>query len=629
MKKHLLAFSLMLTSFGLFSQSTVWDPRDINVDTLWGVRYMSVVDTNSMWATAFNGSHTTAVSNRFTRTEDGNTFTAGTFMADSDTNYYSPSSIVAVNDSTAYVTCYFIPGTGRSGIVKKTVDRGQTWTYATDTTTMYLGASNFPNWTYFWNENDGITMGDPNGNYFEIWKTSNGGTSWTRVPQANIAPQTSGAYGVTDVYTTYGANHIWFGTIHASNANNHVYRSNDRGLTWQSSQIPGLQGGVNGLSFRDSLNGMAFGYTATTNGKFLVKKTNDGGITWTTVPQYNMIGQSDICAVPGRGAYMSVGIDSISIAMGGIVGNGIITSVTYDDGKTWQILEGAPGGPGANVYRMLKVSMIDSAHGWAGTFSDNQPTLGKNGANKWMGPVIAQACPINVAGANNVCSGTAVTLTANGTAGASYTWTPSGATTNTVSVSPASTSTYVVNSAMGSCTNTATYVLTIKPTPTVTASAANDTICNLNSASLSATGATTYNWIGSGLVSTEGANVSTTTYTAAGTYTYAVTGATNGCNGVSSVTVTVLGCIGVNEHANEIAAVYPNPSHGTITVDFGKASGNSKVVVTDMIGKVVFQSPVAAGTSKMSIDLSTLPKGIYLVSVSNNTASSVKKMIIE
>jgi len=620
-----------MMGLGLFSQSTIWDPRNINVDTLWGVRYMDAVDTNTMWATVFNGVNTAAISNRFTRTEDGNTFTAGKFMADSDTNYYTPSSICAVNDSVAFVTCFFTSGSGRPGIVKKTVDRGLTWTVISDTTTMYLTSNNFPNWTYFWDENNGITMGDPNGGYFEIWKTSNGGTNWTRVPQANIAPQTAGAYGVTDVYTTWGANHIWFGTIHASNANNHVYRSNDRGNTWQSSQIPGLQGSVSGLSFRDSLNGMAWGYTATSGGKFLVKKTNDGGITWTTVNQNNKVGQSDICAVPGRGAYMSVGIDSLSIAVGGgIVGNGIITSITYDDGKTWNILESAPGGPGANAFRMLKVAMLDSAHGWAGNFSDNTPTLGLNGANKWMGPVIPMACPLNLIGSNNICSGTTVMLTANGTAGASYTWTPGGVTTNTISVTPSTSTDYTVTSEVAGCTNMATYSLTVKPTPTVTAVAANDTICLLNSTTLSAGGGTTYNWSpATGLSSTTSATV-TGTYTAsAGNFVYTVTGSTNGCNGVTTVTVTVLPCTGINEVSNNIASMYPNPSHGLVTIDFAKASDGTKVMITDVIGNVVFSSAVNNGTSKMNIDLTSMPKGMYLVTVSNATGKAVQKMIIE
>lgn len=629
MKKQLLALTLTLMSFGMFSQSIVWDPRAINVDTVWGVRYMAAVDSNTMWATVFNGYKTTAISNRFTRTEDGNTFTAGKFMADADTNYYTPSSICAVNDSVAFVTCFFTSGAGRPGIVKKTVDRGLTWTVCIDTTTMYITSNNFPNWTYFWDENNGITMGDPNGGYFEMWTTSNGGAAWTRVPQANIAAQTSGAYGVTDVYTTYGANHIWFGTIHASNANNHVYRSNDRGNTWQSSLIPGLQGGVSGLSFRDSLNGMVWGYTASSGGKFLVKKTNDGGITWATVNQYNKIGQSDISAVPGRGAYLSVGIDSISIAMGGIVGNGIITSVTYDDGMNWTILEGAPGGPGANVFRMLKVAMLDSAHGWAGTFSDNMLPLGMNGANKWMGPVIPMACPLNVTGSNNVCSGVTLTLSANGTAGATYTWSPGGVTTNTLSVTASTSQMYTVTNEYAGCTNMATYNLTVKPTPTVTAIVTNDTICALNQTGLQASGGTTYNWSpATGLSSTTSGTV-TGTYNTAGTYTYNVTGTTNGCTGTSTATVTVLACVGINEVAGNIASIFPNPGKGNITISLGNTAVANKVVVSDMIGSQVFNTSVPAGATKLNLDLTTMPKGMYLVTVTNSTGSATRKMIIE
>jgi hypothetical protein len=49
-----------------------------------------------------------------------------------------------------------------------------------------------------------------------------------------------------------------------------------------------------------------------------------------------------------------------------------------------------------------------------------------------------------------------------------------------------------------------------------------------------------------------------------------------------------------------------------------------------MIGNQIYVAPVYAGTQKLNVDLATMPKGMYLVTVSNHTgASSVHKLIIE
>jgi hypothetical protein len=233
-----------------------------------------------------------------------------------------------------------------------------------------------------------------------------------------------------------------------------------------------------------------------------------------------------------------------------------------------------------------------------------------------------------IAGTSTVCSGNSVTLTGSGVS--SYTWSANAgsATTNTVSISPSATDTYTLTGMNGTCTNTATITVTVNASPTVTAQAASDTICALNSTGLTATGATSYNWApNTGLSSTSGSSV-TGTYSVAGVYNYTVTGNQSGCTGTSTVSVVVLACTGVNEANNVIASIFPNPSKGNITVNFGQSSG-SKVVVLDMIGNIVYQSTANAGTSKMNIDLGNMPKGMYLITVTNAAGSATQKMIIE
>ncbi len=699
MKKQLLALTLFMMSIGLFSQSIIWKPENSNLDTAWGTRWISVVDSNSAWAIGEDG-WAASTSIKFTRTQNGTTFVPGTFLP--DTLYYASANISAVNDSVAYIPCYSKDAT-RNGIIMKTMNRGVSWTNVADTSFMFVGSNNFPDWAHFYDNNRGIVMGDPNGGNFEIYHTYNGGTTWTRVPNGNIDLPTSGEYGVTDVLTWYGKKHLWFGTNHGgSNAVEHVYRSNDTGHTWQSAQIPGLLAGVSGLSFRDSLNGLAWGNPSST-GKTIVKRTNDGGITWTTVIQHNNVGTYAISSVPGRNAFLSVGLDSL--------GTAYLTSVTYDDGGTWTVLE---SGITSDV-RMLKVTMLDSAHGWAGCFSDNTNVpFGSNGMDKWMGPVIPFSCPMSVTGVANICSGSTTTLTAQGAN--NYTWTPGSINTNTISVSPNTTTVYTVSGvAAAGCSNSTVFTLSVTPTPTVGVTSALTTICSGSKDTLRGTGATTYSWSPIGSITGTGATVVahptvTTTYTLTGhngtctgtntvavtvtantttvavtssvisdtlygpscsttptstsltatgattfswtpsaglsatsgasvtasptvTTTYTATGTMGNCVGTKTIKIVVKSCIGINQLSVNGTQVsfYPNPNNGMVTVSLTNIKAGTNLTVSDLLGNEVYRTSVNSNSlnQNINLDLTDLPKGLYLFGVSNGNQSKVQKLIIQ
>ena len=375
--KKLLLSAITLVACGTAS-AQVWQTYDDGLDSLAGIRYMDVVDTNTVWAIGYDGNVPARTYVNFTKTSDGVNFTTGAFLPDTLTHV--PSNIVGVNDTIAYISAYSKTGT-TNGRILQTTDGGLTWNDAADSL-MFNGPANFPNVVHFFDAQNGWTMGDPNntmgwGNEYEIWRTNDGAVTWTRVPAANIPAPTSGEYGLTDVYTTYGSNHIWFGTNKSR-----VFRSVDGGLTWNvSGVISGMAAGVSGLAFRDSLNGLCWGLTAATNGVFTLRRTIDGGATWTTVAvNQTDVGRFDLCAIPGSYAYMSVGINLGSSAY--------VTSVTEDDGGTWTVLE-SDVLPSA---RMIEVEMVDSLNGWAGNFRD--PGLAIGGMNRYVGPKIMSVRPV-------------------------------------------------------------------------------------------------------------------------------------------------------------------------------------------------------------------------------------------
>ncbi|MEH6538381.1 MAG: hypothetical protein V7719_18435, partial [Psychroserpens sp.] len=127
------------------------------------------------------------------------------------------------------------------------------------------------------------------------------------------------------------------------------------------------------------------------------------------------------------------------------------------------------------------------------------------------------------------CQGTAVTLTASG--GTSYQWS-NGATTQSITVNPNTTSTYSVEVTENTCSSTDQVVVTVNEIPTVDAGL-DETIFIGETVTLTATGADSYVW-------STGETTQSITVNPILDTSYFVTGTTNNCESTDSVTVFLL-----------------------------------------------------------------------------------------
>jgi len=144
-----------------------------------------------------------------------------------------------------------------------------------------------------------------------------------------------------------------------------------------------------------------------------------------------------------------------------------------------------------------------------------------------------------VATSTSICPGQSVTLTAPSGA-TSYLWSPGGQTTQSITVTPATTFTYSCE-VTGVCNfkQTLNKTIVVNPLPTITISN-NGPICQGSTLTLSASGGSTYNWSGpNGFTSTQqNPSISSASTAASGTYYVTVTSSA-GCSSTSSTTVTV------------------------------------------------------------------------------------------
>ncbi|MFH0895300.1 MAG: gliding motility-associated C-terminal domain-containing protein [Bacteroidota bacterium] len=128
-----------------------------------------------------------------------------------------------------------------------------------------------------------------------------------------------------------------------------------------------------------------------------------------------------------------------------------------------------------------------------------------------------------------ICAGGSATLTASG--GTTYAWN-TGATTNPIIVSPATTTTYSVTGTTSGCSGSSTCVVTVNqiPVPTIT----GDTlVCSGSTTILTATGGTTYLWSTSATTASITVNPLTVT-------TYTVTVSNGPCYATEDITVSTL-----------------------------------------------------------------------------------------
>jgi gliding motility-associated-like protein len=162
---------------------------------------------------------------------------------------------------------------------------------------------------------------------------------------------------------------------------------------------------------------------------------------------------------------------------------------------------------------------------------------GTNGCTSTANYVVTQFSGTTVTvNSSTICSGQNTTLTATPVlTGGTYSWSPGGATTSSITINPNTTTTYTVNYTVSGCTSTGTGTVTVNPTPLVTVN--NSTICPGVNTTLTASGSPsggTYTWAPSGITGT------TLTVNPSSTTNYTVTYNLNGCTpGSATSTVTV------------------------------------------------------------------------------------------
>jgi len=184
----------------------------------------------------------------------------------------------------------------------------------------------------FWNDQEGIAIGDPTDDCMSIIITRDGGNTWNKLSCDELpnAKEGEAAFAASDSNIAIVGDKTWVAT--GGKASRVLY-SPDKGMTWEVFETPIVQGlettGMYSIDFYDEINGFAIGgdYTKPDDNQANKILTKDGGKTWELIAQGQEPGyRSCVQYMPNR-----EGKELVAIGFKGI-------DYSNDGGNNWKHL---------------------------------------------------------------------------------------------------------------------------------------------------------------------------------------------------------------------------------------------------------------------------------------------------
>lgn len=222
-------------------------------------------------------------------------------------------------------TDFFMLSIANPALLYKTGDKGQMQLVYKE-----VGEKVFYDAIRFWNDQEGIAVGDSMEGCISVIITRDGGNNWKKIPCSDLpkAAEGEGAFAASNTNIETMGNKTWIATTHST-----IYYSGDKGKTWKVFETPIVKDkptqGIYSLAFYDENLGIAIGgdYTDPENNNANKAITRNGGLSWNLVAEGQHPGyKSCVRFVPHSG-----GEDIVALGFTGI-------SYSKDMGTTWSSL---------------------------------------------------------------------------------------------------------------------------------------------------------------------------------------------------------------------------------------------------------------------------------------------------
>lgn len=188
----------------------------------------------------------------------------------------------------------------------------------------------------FWNDQEGIAMGDPISDCLSVIVTRDGGNTWQKI-SCDVLPKVvegEAAFAASDTNIKIIGDETW---IVSGGKQSRVFYSPNKGMDWEVIAAPIIQGeptqGAYTMDFYDQNQGVIYGgdYLKPAVNKNNIAITRDGGKTWNPIGSGTNDGyKSCVQYVPNRG-----GNELVAVGFTGI-------SYSKDGGAHWRELSKEP-----------------------------------------------------------------------------------------------------------------------------------------------------------------------------------------------------------------------------------------------------------------------------------------------
>lgn len=182
----------------------------------------------------------------------------------------------------------------------------------------------------FWNDKEGIAIGDPTEDCFSIIITKDGGETWKKLSCENLPKLIEGeaAFAASNTNVIVNKNDTW---IVSGGKKARVFYSSDKGKTWEVFDSPIKQGepmtGIFSADFYDENIGFLVGgnYDKPSQNSGNKALTINGGKNWTLISENSGFGYAScVQFVPNSG-----GKQLVTVGFSGI-------NYSSDNGTTWK-----------------------------------------------------------------------------------------------------------------------------------------------------------------------------------------------------------------------------------------------------------------------------------------------------
>jgi hypothetical protein len=310
-----LLFLLVIVLFGACSTKTAPDYRSIAIETVFvdslSIRAITPVDEHSVWFAANNGR---------VGIIDGKTPKLATIKYQ--------DSLLHFRSIAQTTNAIFVLSIANPGVLYKIGVSGKEASIIEE---VYVeeGEGVFYDALSFFNDNEGIAMGDPTEDCLSILATRDGGNSWQKISCDNLPKVEKGeaAFAASNTNIAIVEDHVW---IASGGKRARVFHSADKGKSWEVFDTPIVQGkamtGIYSIDFYNKNTGIVFGGDWENKDFNEGNKaiTHDGGKTWNLISNGEGPGyRSSVRFVPG-----SMGQGIVAVGSPGI-------SYSRDQGKNW------------------------------------------------------------------------------------------------------------------------------------------------------------------------------------------------------------------------------------------------------------------------------------------------------